>query len=68
MGSLMADATDRKTAGRPGRGLPPPIRTVPPGLLLVGIGEGSASNGELTAAELIALARAARRDARAGHG
>lgn len=58
----MADSGDRRSDRRHGR-KPDRIRTTPPGLMLIGGGSAPASNGELTAAELIALARAARREA-----
>jgi hypothetical protein len=59
----MTHATDRRTGRRRGRSGRVPIRTVPPGLLLI---DGSAASAALTAAELIAQARAARREAAAG--
>ena len=50
---------ERRAGRRTGPDAPPRIRTVPPALLLVG-GE---AGGERTGADLIALARAARRPA-----
>jgi len=58
MNSTMADVIDR-TAWQPRR-KPNPVRTIPAGLLLFGVGPSSATDGKLTAAELIATARAAR--------
>jgi hypothetical protein len=57
----MPTATDRRIVCRTKRAGRPLIRTVPPGLLVLGGDAGS--SGGLTAADLIALARAARRDA-----
>jgi hypothetical protein len=57
----LTDAVDGNAARRLRRRRPNQVRTVPPGLLLVGV--GGATDPSLTAAELIALARAARGDA-----
>ncbi len=56
----MTNAIDPGTGRRKARAEAGRIRTVPPGLLLVGSGPGS--SGAPSAADLIALARAARRD------
>ena len=58
MNSAMADAIDRK-AWQPRR-KPNPVRTKPPGLLLFCLSSSPAMDGKLAAAELIAMARAAR--------
>jgi hypothetical protein len=50
---------DRRAGGRTGPGAPRQIRTDPPGLLLVGGDPG----GQRTGTDLIAQARAARREA-----
>lgn len=61
----MTNATDRRTGRRSLRGARTQIRTVPPGLLLAG---GAGTNAALTAADLIAQARAARREAESCDG
>ncbi|MEE7448718.1 hypothetical protein MRF4_13370 [Methylobacterium radiotolerans] len=61
----MTNATDRRPGRRGARGGRTQIRTVPPGLLLAG---GAGANDALTALDLIAQARAARREAEARDG
>ncbi|APT30367.1 hypothetical protein MCBMB27_01076 [Methylobacterium phyllosphaerae] len=61
----MTNATDRRTGRRGGRSGRPQIRTMPPGLLLAG---GTGANAALTAIDLIAQARAARREAESRDG
>ncbi|ACB23443.1 hypothetical protein [Methylobacterium radiotolerans] len=61
----MTNATDRRAGRRGARGGRAQIRTVPPGLLLAG---GVGANAPLTAVDLIAQARAARREAEARDG
>lgn len=61
----MTNATDRRTGRRGGRSGRPQIRTMPPGLLLAGV---TGANAALTAIDLIAQARAARREAESRDG
>jgi hypothetical protein len=61
----MAEPTDRRPRRPRGRRRDQ-IRTAPPILLLVGGAGEPGQNGEATAAALIALARAARREATGG--
>jgi hypothetical protein len=58
----MVEPTDRRTSDRR-RARRKHVRTVPPALRLAGSGGEPGRDGELSAAELIALARAARQDA-----
>lgn len=63
LGGVMVDSTDRRISRRQERARRDRVPTAPPILLLVGSGGAPGATGESTAAELIALARAARRDA-----
>ena len=63
LGSVMVEPVDRRTNRRLARARRSPVRTVPSVLRLAGPGGEPGANGEMTAAELIALARAARLDA-----
>jgi hypothetical protein len=58
MNGATTDAINRK-AWQPRR-KPNSVRTIPPALLLFGVDSSPATDGKLTAAELIAMARAAR--------
>jgi hypothetical protein len=62
----MAEPTDRRPRRPRGRRRRDQIRTAPPILLLVGPGAEPGASGESSAAALIALARAARREAAGG--
>lgn len=63
LGGVMVEPTDRRIPRRQARARRPRVPTAPPILLLAGPGGEPGLSGESTAAELIALARAARQDA-----